>query len=69
MTFQMVAGKFVSQAFDDESGDFSLTFSASLSLAQVNISSMIYLNDKLYYPKGYTVRYVGILKEIDKSSM
>ena len=52
---QAVSGRYVSQSFDPESGDFSLVYSASVTLA--SYPTVIYLNEKFYYPNGYSVRY------------
>ena len=52
---QVVSGRYVSQSFDPESSDFSLVYSANVTLA--SYPTVIYLNEKFYYPNGYTVRY------------
>jgi endoglycosylceramidase len=48
-----VSGRYVNQSFDPITGDFSVTFSADLSLASQ--PTVIYLNEKYYYTSGYTV--------------
>ena len=47
----------MSQFFDPNNGTFTFTFAANLTLAQTGTPSIIYLNEKLYYPSGYNVRY------------
>lgn len=53
---QAVSGRYISQSFNPENGDFSVVFAASASLAPQ--PTIIYLNEKFYYPNGYNVRYV-----------
>ena len=48
----------MNQTFDPSTGSFSVTFSANTTLA--SSPSLIFLNEKLYYPQGYTVRYVRV---------
>ena len=55
--FQVVPGAYVSQAFDPDTGNFTVTFAANLTVAKN--PAVIYLNEKLYYPSGYAVRYDG----------
>jgi len=53
-----VSGRYVNQTFDPSTGSFSVTFSANTTL--VSSPSLIFLNEKLYYPQGYTVRCVCV---------
>jgi hypothetical protein len=63
--FQAVAGRYVKQYFDPDSGNFSLTFAADLALAQSNVSTIIFINEKLSYPSGYSVLLVLASSNID----
>ncbi len=54
LSLQAVTGRYVNQTFDPSTGDFSVTFAANTSLSAYQ--SIIYLNEKLYYPAGYSVR-------------
>lgn len=51
---QAVSGRYVSQSFNPGNGSFTLVFAASISLAPQ--PTIIYLNEKFYYPNGYNVR-------------
>ncbi len=53
---QAVSGTIVNQSFDPVSGSFTLVFSASSALAQAKVPTTIYLNEKLYYTNGYSIR-------------
>ena len=57
---QAVTGSYVSQTFDPDSAEFNLSFAAMLSTSHT--PTVIYLNEKLHYPNGFTVRYnhIGI---------
>ena len=48
----------MNQNFDPTTGSFSVTFAANTTL--VSAPSLIFLNEKLYYPQGYTVRCVCV---------
>lgn len=50
---QAVSGRFVSQSFDPTTGNFTVTFTSDPSL--VGQSTIIYINEKYYYPAGFTV--------------
>ena len=50
---QAVSGRYISQSFNPDNGNFTLVFSASISLAPQ--PTIIYLNEKFYYPNGYNV--------------
>ena len=52
---QAVAGRYVSQLFNTANGDFVLTFEANVSISSPTV---IFLNEKLYYPNGYSVMIV-----------
>ena len=51
---QAVSGRYVNQTFDPETGDFSVTFTADV-VADFP-PTVIYVNEKYYYPAGLTVR-------------
>ena len=51
---QAVSGEYVSQSFSPETGNYTLSFKASTALKQY--PSVVYLNERLHYPNGYTVR-------------
>ena len=53
--FQSVTGRYVSQSFDIKTGLFQLTFKLDNSNSS---PSEIYLNEKIHYPNGYTVKLV-----------
>ena len=48
----------MNQTFDPTTGSFSVTFSVNTTL--MSAPSLIFLNEKLYYPQGYTVRCVCV---------
>ena len=50
-----MAGVYVSQEFDPNTSDYQLTYQANIDIAQPTV---IYLNEKLYYPNGYNIKYV-----------
>ena len=52
---QAVSGRYVNQTFDPETGDFSVTFTADV-MADFP-PTVIYVNEKYYYPAGLTVRW------------
>ena len=52
---QAVSGRYVNQTFDPETGDFSVTFTADV-MADFP-PTVIYVNEKYYYPDGLTVRW------------
>ena len=51
---QAVAGVYDSQKFDPNTSNFQLTYRANVEIQQPTI---IFLNEKLYYPNGYNIRY------------
>ena len=53
---QAVSGDFVSQTFSPETGNFLLSFIARTKLAHA--PSLIYLNEEIHYPNGFTVRWL-----------
>ena len=53
---QAVSGDFVSQTFSPETGNFLLSFIARTKLAHA--PSLIYLNEDIHYPNGFTVRWL-----------
>lgn len=53
---QAVSGLYASQQFDAATSDFSLSFAANMTLQSQ--PTLVYLNEKLYYPNGYVVRLV-----------
>ena len=53
---QAVSGLYTSQQFDPATSDFALSFAANATLQSQ--PTLIYLNEKLYYPNGYVVRLV-----------
>lgn len=56
MCLQAVSGTYTSQQFDPVTSDFALSFAANTTL--YSQPTLIYLNEKLYYPNGYVVRLV-----------
>lgn len=54
---QAVSGRYISQSFDMATGLFQLTFNV---LTDVKSTTDIYLNEKIHYPNGYSVRCVYI---------
>ena len=52
---QAVSGRYVSQTFDPGTGDFSVVFTASPIVDFP--PTVIYVNEKYYYPNGFTVRW------------
>ncbi|KAL5482104.1 hypothetical protein EMCRGX_G022389 [Ephydatia muelleri] len=52
---QAVAGRYVSQSFNAANGDFVLTFEANVTISSPTV---IFLNEQLYYPNGYSVMIV-----------
>jgi endoglycosylceramidase len=47
-----IAGQALSMIFDDSTGRFSLAYTLNTT---ISLPTEIYLNEALYYPKGYTV--------------
>ena len=52
--YQAVAGVYDHQEFDPDTSDFQLVYHANIDIQQPTI---IFLNEKLYYPNGYNIRY------------
>ncbi len=53
---QAVSGDFLSQTFSPETGNFLLSFVARTELTHT--PSLIYLNEEIHYPNGFTVRWL-----------
>lgn len=51
---QAVSGDYVSQSYSHDSGNYSLSFIARIALKAA--PTVLYLNEALHYPHGYTVR-------------
>lgn len=51
-----VAGKILDQSFDPQTASYHLTFSASASCK--SSTTIIYLNEDMYYPIGFTVKII-----------
>ena len=52
--FQSVPGRYVNMTFDPSTSKFTVTFKVDTNLGVSDGS--IYLNEKLYYPNGFSVR-------------
>ena len=61
---QAIAGQPIAHKFDPSSSKFTLSFRANTSISS---PSEVYLNEKLYYPNGYSVKSVVRLTSISYS--